>query len=561
MTKHGLERSGVMSACVTSALLLLACGAPPSRAAATDCAVFDNAPCTPFDSSSCGGRACRGDLECAPTTGRCASLPRGYGQPCSVGGPDRCGAGLRCSIACGICVDEREDELASMPQEEAPPGPVTACGMSSKLVFQNWSGTVRSGHPIMRPKNDAQLRAMLRLAREGGCRVRPAGSGHSAPGVVAEDSSEGDVVIISLHRYTPSDAEWATPTLVGSGERATVRAPAGATQLDLYAAIRPDRYFLPTQTAGWLFTIGGLLSNFVHGGAFGKGLLHDHVTSLRVMLWDGTISILEEEEDLKFWRQGYGLLGIITAAEIEVERRPHFWFGTLPAQTLSGGWKRANFNGYIERIKASYSAAEFFLNPHNKEVLAVVQADRAVDTVEAPISDSDCRWHWWGRQCRPRDQCSYQYEFGDWTLSQSCRSSVRPTPQTDDDCKYDYSSSSCRQPDHCSYQFQLGDLTLEQSCRLKVPAPPDRATMVDGYRELRRKHPLLGLNGVAIGDDRLQQAGVCLASRVGLEALLVDTAMREIGRLAREAYERTNDGFFIRYVYLMKSTFSARAFL
>jgi len=485
------------------------------------CAPLANSRCSPLDdpSTACGGPSCLGSLECEWTTGRCASVPRGYGEPChsAIVGGRGCGEGLRCSVPCGICVDEGEedDDVAAASEDNDAPtgGTATACGMSSPRVFRTWAGTVRSDHPLLMPRDDAELRSILGRARDGGCAVRPAGSGHSAAGVVAEEeSAAGGAAAVSLAEYAPSDPGWAAPALLlGEGEgKASVRVPAGATQLELYATIRPSGYFLPTQTAGWLFALGGIVSNFVHGGAFGKGPIHNHVVSLRVMLWDGTVAIIGDPDDLKYWRNGFGLLGVITAVELEVVRRPHFWSGTLPSQTLQGGWNPKSFETYIDEIKAEYSAAEFFLNPHNMEILAVVQKnDRPPVPAGSPsISDSACTWSWGGQQCEPRGMCSYQYQFGDWTLDDSCRATVEPTPTTDSDCTWDYPSAACRHPEHCSYQFQVGDFTLEESCRLTVPPPPDAPTIAREYGKLLQDNRLLGVNGVPLGDDRLQQGAV-----------------------------------------------------
>lgn len=511
-----------------------------------NCPSLANTRCDVLDpSGSCGGRACSDRLECDPGTGRCASLPyRDYGEPCdALVRP--CRSGLRCSAACGICVDGAEDDLAPLPPRDDGPSSASACGMSSDIVFRTWAGTVLTDHPVLLPKGDGELRTILSRAKEGGCKVRPMGSSHSAPGVVAEEGGEGDVVVISLAEYVSSDPDWAGPTLVGSGDAATARVPAGATQLELYAAIRPRGYFLPTQTAGWLFTMGGIVGNFVHGGAFGKGPVHNHVVSLRVMKHDGAVDIVDDAVNLSYWRNSFGLLGLILGVEVEVVRRPSFFFGTLPLTTVPGGWTRSNFESYVADVRSSHTAAEFFMNPHTREILAVVQGDRRYETVVPPISDGECKWNFWRAECRPRDKCSYQYNYGDWSLSQSCRSKVRPSPTADGMCAWDYAVGTCRQPRHCSYQYELGDLNLDQSCRLTIPAPPGRAAMEAEYAKLLENNKQLGLDGVPLGDDRLQQAAFCLASRVGLERLMLEQSLTEIARLVREAYEATNDGFFI----------------
>ncbi|KAK1739420.1 FAD/FMN-containing dehydrogenase [Skeletonema marinoi] len=506
---------------------------------------FANTQCSLLDNRTtrCGGPECESFLECDIQTHRCVSKPRQYGEPCDKIRP--CGDGLRCSKSCGICVYEMEEDILPVEEEEDDDEQtvVTACGISSTHVFRTWGRVVRSDHPVVMPTNDDELKSILLRAKEGGCKVRPSGSTHSAAGLVAEATSKSDVVVVSLDRYIPSDANWATPVLMNEGANtASVKVPAGFTQLELYSVIRPKRYFLPTQTAGFLFTIAGVVGSFVHGGSFGDGPIHNHVQAMRVMLWDGTIAVIDKEDELRYWRNSYGLLGIITAVELTVIKRSNFRFGTLPSQSLDAGWNAAGFDEYINGIRKEYTAAEFFMNPHTKEILAIVQKDLK-DVAKPSLVDSDCVWSWF--QCQPSSHCSYQYEFGDWSVHDSCRTSVRPPPTDDDECGWDYKAHTCRNSAYCSYQYKFGDLTLDESCRLIYPPPPSVSSMKDAYNQLINDNPLLGVTGVAVGNKRLEQDGICLASRIGLERVLLETIHATIPSLVREAYDRTNDGYLV----------------
>jgi len=46
-------------------------------------------------------------------------------------------------------------------------------------------------------------------------------------------------------------------------------------------------------------------------------------------------------------------------------------------------------------------------------------------------------------------------------------------PTSDDDCSWDYMKASCKHPDQCEYNYNFGDVTLSQSCRLKAPNADD----------------------------------------------------------------------------------------
>ncbi len=56
---------------------------------------------------------------------------------------------------------------------------------------------------------------------------------------------------------------------------------------------------------------------------------------------------------------------------------------------------------------------------------------------------------------------------------------------------------------------------------------------------------MLGVTGVSVGDKRVEQDGICLASRVGLERVLLEFSQATIPSLVREAYDKTNDGFYV----------------
>ncbi|KAJ0410864.1 hypothetical protein ATCC90586_007900 [Pythium insidiosum] len=108
-------------------------------------------------------------------------------------------------------------------------------------------------------------------------------------------------------------------------------------------------------------------------------------------------------------------------------------------------------------------------------LLTVLSASSAV--AQTPIvDDSTCVWHVLNVRCEPQQYCSYQYKFGDFTLTQSCR--VRPdatvptqpsAPKVidDDTCVWNYGQAACEPHSLCAYQYRFGDVTLGQSCRVR----------------------------------------------------------------------------------------------
>mmetsp|Transcript_17209 Transcript_17209/g.34883 ORF Transcript_17209/g.34883 Transcript_17209/m.34883 type:complete len:444 (-) Transcript_17209:184-1515(-) len=127
-------------------------------------------------------------------------------------------------------------------------------------------------------------------------------------------------------------------------KRVTVNA--GWTFAHLYERIRPLGYFLPVQTAGYFFSLGGVVANSVHGSGYTGGFLHSYATRMRVMSFDGSVSILEAEDDLRFWRNSFGLLGIILGVEFQLVHREKHTMYTVTRQL--DHWSLSEFWGFIK---------------------------------------------------------------------------------------------------------------------------------------------------------------------------------------------------------------------
>ena len=72
----------------------------------------------------------------------------------------------------------------------------------------------------------------------------------------------------------------------------------------------PSGFVLRERPPLQFFTVGGLVSNMVHGGSNTGGFVHQDVTMLLVMLSDGSVQEVEGD-DLSYWRYNlvYSLLG------------------------------------------------------------------------------------------------------------------------------------------------------------------------------------------------------------------------------------------------------------
>lgn len=212
-------------------------------------------------------------------------------------------------------------------------------------TYKNWADHLDTCAPWLMPKDDADLRALLKYAHNSGYKVRISGAGHSAPGVVT-DGTDNRVLVVSLAEYSTYGAwEFGLRDMPDGGKRATVNA--GWTQFHLFEKVRPLGYFVPAQTAGYFFQLGGITAQSVHGGSYLSGFVHSYATRMRVMSWDGSIKIIDDEDEMRYWRCSFGLLGIILGIEFQLEHREHLQMYTVEKQMKD--WNADNFWHFIKQ--------------------------------------------------------------------------------------------------------------------------------------------------------------------------------------------------------------------
>ncbi len=293
----------------------------------------------------------------------------------------------------------------------------TQCGISSDWNFKNWAHNIISNSPTVFPKNDNELRSYLKTIKENNCKARPVGCTGSAGGLVLEKNST-DTVAVSLAFYEPDDKEWQMQ-LVSRNNQSLVVLPGGKTLLDLASIIKPDDFFTPTQTAGFIFAMGGVMANTVHGGAYNKGYFNYYFTRMRVMLSSGEIRVIDDKEEIKYWRQSFGLLGMMTSLEIQLEEQTDFRMATIKHEFKDSNFSRDDFaNALAETRTNNEIYGEFFFDAYDQQLISITFRNNKGDR---PKDNKGCYWDYPGVHCAPVAFCTYQYRFGDLTLSQSCR--------------------------------------------------------------------------------------------------------------------------------------------
>jgi FAD/FMN-containing dehydrogenase len=176
------------------------------------------------------------------------------------------------------------------------------------VTWSNWAGNVDCAPRVqVRAEREADVVAALQRAASEDLGVRVAGSGHSFSPLVATDGlllSLEDLNGIARHEKAE--------------ERVWVRA--GTTLNALGREL--FELGLALQNLGDIDVqaVGGALSTGTHGTGATLGNLPSRVSGLRLLLADGSVRVVREEDDpelLAAARVSLGALGVITAARIE----------------------------------------------------------------------------------------------------------------------------------------------------------------------------------------------------------------------------------------------------
>jgi len=160
---------------------------------------------------------------------------------------------------------------------------------------------------VVRIENERQVADALAHARANGLSVSAAGVKHSMGGqAFAPLGMVLDMRGLNSIRLDP--------------DRRTVTVGGGATWHQIQNAIHP-RFAVKAMQSTDIFSVGGSISVNAHGMDHRAGALLGSIRSLRVMLADGKVVTASRQENEELFRHvvgGYGLFGIILAAELEV---------------------------------------------------------------------------------------------------------------------------------------------------------------------------------------------------------------------------------------------------
>ena len=211
--------------------------------------------------------------------------------------------------------DEKKKKLNKKLKRHTPDN-TNACTklVAEEQTWKTWKFDVTTFTPVFRPKTDNELKNIIKSSIKNGCTIRMMGSRHSSDGLVMQRTETG-VVVISLASHITSVEGWDDSI---NTQDATFRIGAGKSWYDVSALIRPHGFVLFSRTSSAFFSVGGVISNMAHGGGRDVGFVHDDVTKMLVLTSNGEFQVIDSHDELKFWRNSLGQLGMIVAIEMNI---------------------------------------------------------------------------------------------------------------------------------------------------------------------------------------------------------------------------------------------------
>jgi FAD/FMN-containing dehydrogenase len=187
--------------------------------------------------------------------------------------------------------------------DPAPPGYADdASRLSRTRVAEVWPV------PADPARAEAQLRDLLRRAREQKLGVSVAGARHSMGGhTIAPDG-----VVIDMLPFKGLELD---------AERNVLRAGAGARWAEVIPFLDAHGLSVAVMQSNNDFSVGGSLSVNCHGWQHDKAPIAGTVESFRLMTADGTVHRCSRAENAELFAHalgGYGLFGVILDAELRV---------------------------------------------------------------------------------------------------------------------------------------------------------------------------------------------------------------------------------------------------
>jgi FAD/FMN-containing dehydrogenase len=219
------------------------------------------------------------------------------------------------------------------------------------MKFRSWGGTAQC--EILerwQPHDEDELRGMLRHAARQGRAVKLVGAVHSWSDIACTDGYQ-----INLDRMRK--------VISVDHRRKRVTVQAGIRLRELLAELSRHRLSLPVLGSILEQSVAGAISTATHGSAPGLRNLSAQIAALRIMLADGSVREIDENQPelLRACRVSLGALGVITQVTLDC----------VPAFALREVAGPIDFDEAVETLHAIVESAPYvklWWLPHTQKV-------------------------------------------------------------------------------------------------------------------------------------------------------------------------------------------------
>jgi FAD-linked oxidoreductase len=234
------------------------------------------------------------------------------------------------------------------------------------MSWSNWSGSVTSAVPVLQPRDEDELAAIVRRSKT----VRPTGASHSFMPLC----ESGDAIV---------RLDEMAGTLRVAPDRRTARIPAGWSIKRLTTALWDEGLALANQGDVDPQSLAGAMATGTHGTGPDLGSLATFARGFRLIGADGAAAWCDATNNPELFqaqRLSLGLFGIAT--EIEAEVVPAFHLAER-IEKKRWGEVRERYDELTTRMRH----VEFWMFPHADHV--IFKTLTLTDPCDAPASTSD----------------------------------------------------------------------------------------------------------------------------------------------------------------------------
>jgi L-gulonolactone oxidase len=179
--------------------------------------------------------------------------------------------------------------------------------LTRRPAWRNWMGNLSSDGRVRRPKDLAEVRAIVREAAHQGIAVRCYGNSHSWTPLVPTDG-----ILLDMNAL-----DRPLPLRDGDPPSGCVRVEAGMSLGGLSDFALTKNLAIVSPTVATQFTVGGLVATGSHGTGLTSRTFSDQVVGLTIVTHDGSVrEMYADDPDLPAARVSLGALGVIYAVTL-----------------------------------------------------------------------------------------------------------------------------------------------------------------------------------------------------------------------------------------------------